>query len=108
MHIEGYPIYFVRKDKQYIDVDLVCDRIFDGKNPFKLFGTFTNIPGGKLVNVYDLHIGEVFNVQVFPDMFVFYLNKEVCGNTILRFYSNLQHSFSNSYSVENDNEESIL
>jgi hypothetical protein len=108
LHIEGYPIYFVKKDKQYIDVDSVCEKIFDGKNPFKLYGKPVNIPGGKSVNVYDLHIGEIFDIQVFPDMFVFYLNKEVCGNTILRFYSNLQHSFSNSYSVQNDNEESLL
>ena len=108
LNIEGYPIYFVKKDGIEMDVDLVCEKIFDGKNPFKLFGTPSDIPGGKLINVYDLHIGGVFDVQVFPDMFVFYINQEVCGNTILRFYTNLQHTFSNSFKIENDNEEDIL
>jgi len=108
LHIEGYPIYFVKKDGVEMDVDFVCEKIFDGKNPFKLFGTPQDIPGGKLVNVYDLHIGGVFDVQVFPDMFVFYINQEVCGNTLLRFYTNLQHTFSNSFKIENDNQEDIL
>jgi len=91
-----------------MNVEMVCEKIFDGKYPFRLFGKPQDIQGGKLVNVYDLHIGGVFDVQVFPDMFVFYINKEVCGNTILRFYSNLQHNFSNSFTIENDNEENIL
>lgn len=107
IYVEGYPLYFLKNDEK-INVDLVCEKMFDGSRPFKLLGIPKDIKGGKVVEVFDMHIGGVFTIQIFPDMFVIYLNEEICGNTILRFYTNLQHSFSNSFIILNDNEDRIL
>jgi hypothetical protein len=109
--LEGFPIYFIFNNyspENCIDVDLVCSKLFDGTAPFKLFGVPRDIKGGKQIQVYDLHIGGIFNIQVYPDMFVLYIDEEVCGNTILRFYTNLQHFFSNNFKIVNDNDEPII
>lgn len=104
------PIYFLKRnqDKDPIDVDFICNKVFDGKNPFKLLGFSEKISGGKSVRVFDLHIGSVFHVKIYPDMFVFYLNRNVCGNTVLRFYTNLQHYYSNSFDVVDDYGNKVL
>ncbi len=107
LSLEGFPVYFVKEGSE-MDLELICTKMFNGSHPFKLLGNPIDIQGGKYIQVYDIHIGGVFNLQLYPDMFILYLNENVCGNTILRFFTNLQHSFSNSFKMLNDNEETIL
>lgn len=106
--LEGYPLYLVRNDGKEINVNLLAEKLFDGSYPYKLLGQIKDIPYGKFVEVLDLHIGATFSLQIFPDMIVAYLREDVCGNSILRLYTNLQHTYSNSFVIENDNGERIV
>jgi hypothetical protein len=107
LSFDGEPIYII-KEGEPMDVDYISTKLFDGSQPFRLLGIQDNIPGGKSVEVLDLHINSTFTIQVFPDMFVFYLNESVCGNSIIRFFTNLQHAYANAFKVINDIGEDII
>ncbi len=108
--LEGEPIYFVF-EKPLLEENLhrFLESIFSGKMPFRLLGIVSQT--GKyeyIAHVIDLHVGGKFVLQIFPDMMLAYLSDQVCSNTILRLYTNLQHTLNMEISLENDSKEKII
>ena len=56
-------------------------------------------------NCVDLHTGGKFYMHVFPSKLQVNLNKDSCGNIILRLYTNLQRYFSVSVKITVDGNE---
>lgn len=92
IHLRGEPIYF-RLKNNIDDLEQFCKRVFSSKEPFKLWG----VPQMKGKNSYfvdsvDLHVGNRLRFEIYPSVIRVFLPKDSCGNTILRFYTNLQHN----------------
>ncbi len=107
--LEGEPLYFVFKSSLEEILSQFLEKMFDGTVPFRLLGIVSQT--GKyeyIAHVVDLHVGEKFVLQIFPDMLLVYLSEEVCANSILRLYTNLQHTLNTEVSVEDDSERKIL
>lgn len=45
------------------------------------------------VHAVDLHVGRRLVVEIGNDFLRVYLPTEACGNSLLRLYTNLQHTF---------------
>jgi len=108
--LEGEPLYFIFKNPLSEEIlPRFLENIFSGKMPFRLLGIVSQT--GKheyIAHVVDLHVGEKFILQIFPDMMLIYLSEDICSNTVLRLYTNLQHTLNMEVSLENDAEEKIL
>jgi len=108
--LEGEPFYFVfEKPLPEKILPQFLENILSGKMPFRLLGIVSQT--GKyeyIAHVVDLHVGEKFILQIFPDMMLAYLSEGVCANTIFRLYTNLQHTLNMEVRLENDSEEKIL
>ncbi len=103
-HITGNPIVFSLSNSQIEDVDLFCDVVFSGKIPFKLWGTPrpTSSGEGRSVFAVDLHNGAKLFFEIYPEIICMYLSMGACGNTAIRFYTNLQRTFSRLVDVQDD------
>jgi hypothetical protein len=101
--LEGFAIHFIPNGFE-LNVSQFCDRVFDGTMPFRLLG-FTNSLSESLaiVEAVDLHTGGELSFEIYPDIISVYLPEETCGNTIARLYTNLQHFYNLSFTVEGDN-----
>lgn len=108
--IRGNPIYFrFAKELSTEMMDSFMSNIFNGSAPFRLMGfPYEHNKYGRFIEVVDMHIGENFAVELYPDILVMYLSRNICGNTVMRFYTNLQHYFSKKIEVCDDNEQSIF
>ena len=108
--LEGEPFYFVfEKPLPEEILPRFLENMLNGKMPFRLLGIVSQT--GKyeyIAHVVDLHIGEKFVLQIFPDMMLAYLSESTCTNTILRLYTNLQHILKMGVRLENDSEGKIL
>jgi hypothetical protein len=94
-----YSILFDREinPKNFIGV------INQNASVFKLNAFFMYDEGDSaLYNCIDLHTGDHFYVQVFPDRMNIMLHDTACGNIIFRLFSNLQRFFLVSTSLEVD------
>lgn len=103
-HITGNPIVFDLSNSQIEDVDLFCDVVFSAKMPFKLWGTPrpTSSGEGRSVLAVDLHNGAKLFFEIYPEIICMYLSMGACGNTAIRFYTNLQRTFSRLVDVQDD------
>ena len=108
--LEGEPFYIVFDSPIPEDImPLFLENIFSGKMPFRLMGMISHMDEYEYIaHVVDLHVGEKFLLQIFPDMMLLYLSEEVCTNTVLRFYTNLQHTLNVGVSLETESEEKII
>ena len=108
--MEGQPLYFVFTEPLSEEILLrFLEKTFNGSMPFRLLGIVSQMDKYEYIaHVVDLHVGEKFILQIFPDMVLAYLSEEVCTNTILRLYTNLQHTLKMEVKLENDSEEKIL
>lgn len=98
----GTPVFFILH-QEIEDLDSFCKTVFSGGQPFRLFGT--NLDGkqagsSRYVYVVDLHTGSKLFFEVYPDTIAMYLYEGACGNTVLRFFTHLQHYFSRRVTVE--------
>jgi len=108
--LEGEPLYIVF-DKPLSDeiFPRFLKSVFSGKRPFRLLGLVSQTDKYEYIaHIIDLHVGEGFILQIFPDMMLMYLSEQSCTNTILRLYTNLQHTLNMEVRLENDSEEKIL
>ena len=91
--IEGQAFDLVL-DRKIEELDTFVDRLLDSTAPFRLWGlknkVFKNM---RQVVAVDLHTGDSLDLEVTSSSVRVYLPKGACGNTILRMYVNLQHSF---------------
>ena len=74
-------------------------------NPFKINAFFMYKENDFYVyDCVDLHTGGDFYMQVAPSEIIMNLNENTCGNTVLRFLTNLQRYFSISVELEINDE----
>lgn len=100
----GHPFYIIFEEP--IDEHTfyrLKEKMFTGKNPFRLLGFGEDVlHKGYVVSVVDMHIGKSFRMQMFPDMFALYVDENVCGNTVIRLFANLQHTIGRRIFVESE------
>jgi hypothetical protein len=75
------------------NVDQFCATVFSGAEPFRLWGSPVAMGRMRRVHAVDLHVGRRLVVEVGNDFLRVYLPSEACGNSLLRLYTNLQHTF---------------
>lgn len=97
--VHGEPL-FVQLERPIADLDLFCRRVFSGGNPFRLWGVPIR-QTGKVVRVsaVDLHVSRPIAFEVSRDFIRVFLSDRSCGNSVMRFYTNLQHYYSSLVSV---------
>ena len=101
--LEGYAIHFIPIGFE-IPIEQFFDHVFDGTRPFRLAGVTGNLSGPSITaEVVDLHTADRIRFELHPDIMTAYLREGTCGNTIARFYTNLQHYFGARFTVESDN-----
>lgn len=105
----GYAIHFIPNAGHEIPVNLLVEKIFDGKEPFRLIGFPTSVnETSALVEVVDLHTGGKLTFDLHPDVLTVYLPEHTCGNSIARLYTNIQHTLSIPFEVEADNGDKLF
>ena len=92
---KGEPFYIKLGEHGINNLEHFCARIFSGADPFRLLA----LPVKRNANFYtasavDLHVNQRIDFEVTRDLLTAYLPGNVCGNTLLRLYTNLQHYFS--------------
>ncbi len=108
VRLEGSAIHFIPHGFE-IPVQSFCEHVLNGTNPFRLIG-FTHMISSfsAYSQVVDLHTGGKLSLEVHPDLITLYLPEGVCGNSVARFYTNLQHFLSTQISVETDNGDQLF
>ncbi len=108
LSLEGFAIHFVPQQTE-IPVETFCEVALRGTTPFRLFGLTRMVNDYSAVSqVVDLHTGGKFSLEVHPDLISLYLAEGTCGNSVARFYTNLQHTLGASFRVETDSGDSVF
>jgi hypothetical protein len=75
------------------DVERFCSGVFSCNAPFRLFGVPIRIHDDYYyVQAIDMHTSGLLRFEVLPKLIRVYLLQGTCGNAVLRFITNLQHS----------------
>jgi hypothetical protein len=109
--LEGQPIHFTATagGAWIDDVDVFCDVVFAGSKPFRLWGLVDELPGGgRYVKAVDLHSGSQVFFEVYPDLVAMYLHPPACGNSVARFFTNIQQTFSRAVEARGDDGRAVL
>lgn len=81
-------------ERQIENLEVFVDQLLAPDRPFRLWGLRNTISKEmSQVVAVDLHTGDPVDLEVMRDLIRIYLPKGACGNTVLRLYTNLQHTF---------------
>lgn len=86
----GSPVT-MRFDMPIPDVDFFMKVLFSCREPFRLFGTPREADGFWRVEAGDLHVGQRIPLDIGTTWLRAYVHEGMCGNTIARLASNLEH-----------------
>jgi len=109
--VDGDPVFFEFTGHPIENLDAFCEVVFSGHMPFRLWGTPREIPGrdeGRAVSAVDLHTGSKLFFEVYHDIVCMYLYPGACGNTVARFFTNLQHTFSRLVAAKDNEDQDVL
>ncbi len=109
--VDGDPVIFSFEKRPIEDLDHFCSVVFSGRMPFRLWGLSRRAAGtddGRQITAVDLHTGSKLFFEVFPDMVSMYLYPGACGNTVARFFTNIQQTFSRQVTCEDTNEQRLF
>ena len=97
-YVEGGPFVF-RFKRKIDDWDYFLERMFNSKEPFRVWGIRNKIYDGfyQILGV-DAHTYHTFDIEVTNDLFRVYLQKGSCGNLVARLFVNLQRFFDSQVS----------
>lgn len=91
--IEGKAFNFEFK-RRIENIEFFLSRLLSTSEPFRLWGIRTKLAKDYYqVLAVDMHTGYPLDFEVTSDFMRVYLPDGACGNTILRLYTNLQHSY---------------
>lgn len=93
------------------DLDSFCEVVFSSNLPFRLWGVpRKTLVGeeGRVVAAVDLHTGSKLFFEIYPTDIYLQLENGACGNTVARFFTNLQQTFSRLVSAEDHDGRSIF
>lgn len=86
-----------------------CDRVFSGTPPFRLWGvparaseTFTR------VRALDLDVGGALDFEITPGFLRIFLPRETSANSVVRFFTNLQHHFDSGVRLLDQDEHDVF
>jgi hypothetical protein len=110
IQIRGEPIIFNLSRCQIDDIDYFCKVIFSGNPPFKLWGIPRPSIGGegRIINAVDFHNGGKIFFEVYNNIICMYLSKGACGNTAIRFFANIQKTYSQLVEAKDVSDHSIF
>jgi hypothetical protein len=112
---EEFPIQFIPKDgiptlegnpiiisftRKLSDLSAFISRVFSSALPFRLWG-LPEIIENDFARVYavDLHVGHKLLFEIAQEFIRIYLPAGTCGNTIARFYTNIQQFYDSTASI---------
>lgn len=106
--LEGHPI-LISLTRKLVDLPKFISRVFSSALPFRLWG-LPEILGDDFARVYavDLHIGHKLLFEISTDFIRIYLPKGTCGNTIARFYTNIQQIYDSMASISGGRRERLF
>ena len=106
--LEGHPI-IISLARKLGDVKNFVTRVFSSTLPFRLWG-LSEIYEDDFARVYavDLHIGHKLMFEIGRDFIRIYLPLGVCGNTIARFYANLQQYYDSTALISGGSHEQLF
>ncbi len=91
------------------DIDRFCETVFSGGEPFRLWGhPVVTGRSSRRIHGVDLHVGGRIQVEVSNDFLRVYLPERGCGNSVLRLYTNLQHSYDSTVSVSTSQGDDLI
>jgi len=91
--LNGEPILF-SFERPIADVENFAEKVFTASPPFRLWGTPVRLTSDYVrVEAVDLHVGQTLTFELLPDFIRLFLPAGTCANTVLRFYTNLQHHY---------------
>lgn len=91
--LEGQPLE-ISFNRKVDDWDKFLDRIFNAKEPFRVFGIKRKISERYYqILCVDIHTGHPLDVEVMDGLFRVYLPQNSCGNVVARLFVNLQRFF---------------
>lgn len=106
--LDGAPITFILP-KPIPDIGRFCERVFSASRPFRLWGVPVSIGNSCMrIHAVDLHIGSTLCFEVCPGFIRLYLPVGSCGNSVLRFYTNMQHFYDAQISAVSDQEGDVF
>lgn len=106
--LEGSPIDFVL-NQPINDVGVFCDKVFSATWPFRLWGVPVKVaPDFFRVRAVDLHVGNKLHFEIADEFIRVYLPAQTCGNSIFRFYTNLQHFYDARVTALNSDGEKVF
>jgi len=98
--IRGAPLLISFK-REIEDLDKFLTVMLSSKVPFRLTGFKRMVEKDLfLVTGVDLHNGDKFEMEASPNWMRLYLSKGSCGNTAIRFVSNLQRYYDSNTILE--------
>ena len=93
MTLDGSPVSFVFS-RPVVDLEKFCDLVFSATVPFRLWGVPVRVADGFYrVAAIDLHVGSRIDFELTQEYVRVYVGAETCGNTLVRFFTNLQHYY---------------
>ncbi len=102
--IKGSPVTF-RFRAPVKDASILCERLFRCVPPFRLWGVPVRFTDDCFhVAAVDLHVGHPLDFEIGKDWMRVYLHEHSCGNTIIRLWTNLQHTVDSEVEAEIDGE----
>lgn len=107
-NVLGEPLYFSFEKKPIENLSQFCDVVFSGSYPFGLWGVPEEIDDGLLVHAVDLQTGSKMNFQIYRDLVSLSLEPKACGNSVVRFFTNIQQTFSCLVIVEDSGGNAIF
>lgn len=101
------PVFFRFAGESKIqDIDSFCKIVFSGFQPFRLWGV-PEMTGsrnsGRKIHAVDLHTGSRLYFEIYEDIICLGLQEGAYGNTVARFFTNLQQSFSHEIVAQDGN-----
>lgn len=106
--LEGHPI-IIELTRKLVDLPNFISRVFSSALPFRLWG-LPEILGDDFARVYavDLHIGHKLLFEISTDFIRIYLPTGTCGNTIARFFTNIQQYHDSMASISGGRRERLF
>jgi len=106
--LEGNPI-IINLSREVEDVPDFVSSVFSSALPFRLWG-LSEVYENNFARVYavDLHIGHKLTFEISKDFIRIYLPPNTCGNTVSRFYTNLQQYYDSMASISGGEFEQIF
>ncbi len=102
--VEGQA-FELELNREIPDLDRFAERLLNSDKPFRLWGMVNNISGDmrQIIGV-DLHTGDPINLEIMSSLIRVYIPRGGCGNTVLRLWVNLQHSFDSEIKLNGDSD----